>query len=318
VNDRAPLPPTIRQRAFLVGTALGSGVNEHRLRADDLVRPHWGVRSPRVQHDVDDRARELALVLGADQALSHATAAQLWQIPLPSWLRRDPRLHITTLGDDRTVRRPGVVGHRTRNASTRVIHVDGIPVTDPLTTLVALGSVLTLDDLIVAGDALVGELRLATVDELRAAVDRAGRVRGARTLRAALDEVRPGSRSPGETRTRLVLTRNGLPEPELNHDVVVSGRWVACVDLAYPETRVAIEYDSDLHRTDADAYRKDLTRSERLKDVDWWPVRSTAFDVGAGSTEFVARVRRLLAAGMSGTHRPDGPGPPNHRVGAFR
>jgi very-short-patch-repair endonuclease len=96
--------------------------------------------------------------------------------------------------------------------------------------------------------------------------------------------------------------RRGLPEPALNHDVVVDGRWIACVDLAYPEARVAIEYESDLHRTDPGTFKKDLTRGEFLKDVDWWLVRSTADDVGRDVERFVWRIRRLLTAGATGPH----------------
>ena len=100
----------------------------------------------------------------------------------------------------------------------------------------------------------------------------------------------------------VALLRRGLPEPRLNHDVVVAGRWIACVDLAYPEARVAIEYESDLHRSDPRTFRKDLTRGEHLKDADWWLVRATADDVGPLAEAFAQRIRRLLAAGTDGRH----------------
>ncbi|MBF4592676.1 hypothetical protein [Curtobacterium flaccumfaciens] len=177
-----------------------------------------------------------------------------------------------------------------------------MPLTTPADTFVALGSMLTLDELIIAGDALVGWLGWATLDELAQAVRRRRGIRGIVKLRLALDEIRRGSRSPGETRTRLALVRRGLPEPALNHDVVVNGQWVACVDLAYPEARVAIEYESDLHRTDPATFRKDLTRGEHLKDVDWWLVRATADDVAHGVDRFVDRIRRLLEVGARGAH----------------
>lgn len=174
--------------------------------------------------------------------------------------------------------------------------------TTPADTFITLGTMLTLDELIIAGDALVGWLGWATVDELVQAVSRRRGLRGVVKLRRALAEIRPGSRSPGETRARLALVRRGLPEPALNHDVVVDGRWIACVDLAYPAARVAIEYESDLHRTDPATFRKDLTRGERLKDVDWWLVRATADDVGRGIDRFVQRVRRLLDVGYRAPH----------------
>jgi very-short-patch-repair endonuclease len=235
---------------------------------------------------------------------SHATAAMVLGVPLPRRLERDPRLHVTTIGTDQALRVRGAVGHRARAGSVRVVHARGVALTHPVDTFTALASVLSLDELIVAGDALVGWLGWATLPELAAAVRRRRGCRGVVKLRAALAEIRPGARSPGETRTRLVLTRAGLPQPRLNHDVVVHGRWVACVDLAYPDARVAIEYESDLHRTDPATFRKDLTRGELLKDEDWWLVRATADDVGPSAERFVARIRRLLVVGRAGPHRP--------------
>ncbi|MBF4607085.1 hypothetical protein [Curtobacterium sp. VKM Ac-1393] len=172
----------------------------------------------------------------------------------------------------------------------------------PADTFVALSTMLTLEELIIAGDALVGWLGWATLDELARAVGRRRGKRGVVKLRLALEEIRQGSRSPGETRTRLALVRSGLPQPALNHDVIVDDRWIACVDLAYPEARVAIEYESDLHRTDPATFRKDLTRGEHLKHEDWWLVRATADDLGRGLDRFVQRIRRLLEVGYNARH----------------
>ncbi|GAA1492203.1 hypothetical protein [Curtobacterium herbarum] len=186
----------------------------------------------------------------------------------------------------------------------RVVWMRGVPLTHPADTFAALAPFLSLDELIVAGDALVGWLGWVTLADLAAVVRRRRGCRGVVKLRAALAEIRSGARSPGETRARLVLTRAGLPQPLLNHDVVVDGRWIACVDLAYPDARVAIEYESDLHRSDPATFRKDLTRGELLKDEDWWLVRATADDVGPSASRFVARISRLLAVGRAGRHRP--------------
>ncbi len=209
---------------------------------------------------------------------------------------------MTTIGKDQALRVRGTVGHRTRAHLARVVHSGTAPIVDPATTFVMLAALLTVDELIVAGDGLVGWLNWCTVDELEAAVGRHRGARHIRKARAALAEVRPGSRSPGETRLRLTLLRRGLPEPKLNHDVVVAGEWIARVDLAYPAARVAIEYESDLHRSDPRTFRKDLTRGEHLKDVDWWLVRATAEDVGALADDFVQRIRRLLTTGTAGRH----------------
>lgn len=292
----------LRDASFRVRDALHRGVSRGRLEARDLVRPFHGIRSAFPPESVDERARALAPRLRPDQVFSHVTAAAIIGVPLPRRLERDQRLHVTTIGTDQALRVRGTVGHRARYGSVRATIARGVPLTTPADTFVALGSMLTLDELIVAGDALVGWLGWATLDELAQAVRRRRGIRGIVKLRLALDEIRRGSRSPGETRTRLALVRRGLPEPALNHDVVVDGQWVACVDLAYPHARVAIEYESDLHRTDPAAFRKDLTRGEHLKDVDWWLVRATADDVAHGVDRFVHRIRRLLEAGARGAH----------------
>jgi very-short-patch-repair endonuclease len=292
----------LRDASFRVRDALHRGVSRGRLEAQDLVRPFHGIRSGTTPHTVEERARALAPRLRTDQVFSHITAAAILGVPLPRRLERGPRLHVTTIGADQAIRVRGAVGHRAKSGLVRATRSRGVPLSTPADTFVALGTMLTLDELVIAGDALVGWLGWATIDELVQAVCRRRGMRGIVKLRMALVAIRKGSRSPGETRTRLALVRRGLPEPVLNHDVVVGGRWVACVDLAYPAARVAIEYESDLHRTDPAAFKKDLTRGEHLKDVDWWLVRATADDVGSGLERFVQRVRRLLDVGAGGPH----------------
>lgn len=292
----------LRDCSFRVRDALHRGVSRGRLDARDLVRPFHGIRSAAVPRSVEERARALAPRLRPDQVFSHTTAATILGVPLPRRIEADQRLHVTTIGADQALRVRGAVGHRAKYGTVRMTISRGVPISNPADTFVALGTMLTLDELIIAGDALVGSNGWATVDELESAVRRRPGIRGIVRLRRALEEIRTGSHSPGETRTRLALVRRGLPEPERNHDVVVDGRWIACVDLAYPEARVAIEYESDLHRTDPATFKKDLSRGEHLKDVDWWLVRATADDVGAGVERFVHRVRRLLGVGLHGSH----------------
>ena len=104
--------------------------------------------------------------------------------------------------------------HRDR---VRVVEVRGVPVTAPVDTWCQLSTVLELDALIEAGDALVRRKHpLATMAELRAGVSHYAGQRGAKKLREALTQVRPRTDSAKETATRLVIVRAGLPEPEVN------------------------------------------------------------------------------------------------------
>ncbi len=298
----ATFPMALRGRPFRVREALHRGVSAGRLRTRALLRPFHGIRAWTRPTTHEQRARAVLPRLRPDQAFSHTTAAAILGIPLPRRLERDPRIHVTTLGTDQAIRVRGTVGHRARRGRVHIVHSGTAALTHPADTFIALATLLSRDELIVVGDALVGWLGWCDRDELVAAARRYRGARGIRRVRAALEEIRPGSRSPGETRLRLALTRRGLPQPELNHDVVVAGRWVACVDLAYPAARVAIEYESDLRRTDDRTFRKDLTRGEHLKDVGWWLVRATADDVGAGVEVFVSRVRHLIDGASTGRH----------------
>ena len=71
----------------------------------------------------------------------------------------------------------------------------------------------------------------------RPGVDRARRV---------LRWVVPGTDSMHETRTRLVLVRAGLPQPQVNLEVRCAGQ-TFYLDMAYLREKVAVEYDGAGH-----------------------------------------------------------------------
>src|SRR3954465_3469518 len=73
--------------------------------------------------------------------------------------------------------------------------------------------------------------------------------KGVRRVRAALDLAREESRSPNETRMRLVWELDaGLPRPGLNRSVYTrNGRFVATVDLLDFEAGVVGECDGAEH-----------------------------------------------------------------------
>jgi very-short-patch-repair endonuclease len=83
-----------------------------------------------------------------------------------------------------------------------------------------------------------------------------------------------------ESRARLILVDAGLRCPAVNKPVVDAfGQFVALPDLSYPDLRIAIEYDGDLHRTDARIWRKDKARREALEALGWRVITLTADDV---------------------------------------
>ena len=80
--------------------------------------------------------------------------------------------------------------------------------------------------------------------------------------------------------------------------VDASGRLIAIADLAYPEYRVAAEYDGDHHRTDRVQYARDIDRLDDVVHEGWRVVRFNASHRGLLRDQRLARLREaLIAAG---------------------
>jgi hypothetical protein len=128
------------------------------------------------------------------------------------------------------------------------------------------------------------------VDQLGAAIN-AGRRPGLVALRDAFGRIRPGSWSRPESWVRLILVDAGLPEPVLNFDAFSDGGlFLGCVDLAYPELKIAIEYEGAHHWSTAAQIQHDIDRLDRLVENGWRIVRLTKRHVFMDPTEVVRRV----------------------------
>lgn len=320
---RASSLPTELGSAFRVRDALERGVQPSRLRARDLEQPFRGVRvqsnnvgqRPLLQNDESDAlraevlasARAYALRMEPHEFFSHSTAAHIWGVPLPPL--RTSKLHVSVVAPHRPVRVRGVVAHEAQPHLTRVVtHADsGLRVSSPATTWATLGSELWHPyDLVAAGDAFIRVQRfpgpwfrqlpppLARFDQLEAAV-RAGRRVGRPALRAALPKLRTGSASRTESWTRLIICEAGLPEPALDHDVYdARGTFIGCVDQAYPELKIAIEYEGDHHRLDPSAWNRDLAKHDALQAAGWRVIRVSRAMLFGEPELLIARVRAAV------------------------
>lgn len=250
---------------------------------------------------------EYAERMSPDEFFSHSSAAVLWGTALPFGGSED--LHVGVLHPRRLPRARGVRGHQARSRQTHVVvHPEtGLRVASPATTWTMLGAVLKHPyDLVAAGDSLIRVQRmpgpwirtmpppLATRHQLENAVG-AGRRVGGPALRTALPLLRIGSASRPESWTRLTLCDAGLPEPILDHDVYDEhGEFIGCVDLAYPELKIAIEYEGDHHRTDVATWNRDLAKHDALQAAGWRVIRVSRAMLFTRPHELVARVRGAL------------------------
>lgn len=296
---RSPLPDGLGEGGFRVADAAALGVGRGRLRGGDLERPHHGVRMPKGDSPLDHvgRARAYAARMPADAFFSHTTAAAIFGAPLPFDVDEQP-IHVSVFAPTEPREGARVIGHRFRERFLLGTFA-GFPVPVPEQAWLQLATLLSLDDLIVAGDFFVtgtepyrGRKPLSSVAALTAAAAARRGGRGIRAARAALEEIRYGALSAQETRLRLLITRAGLPEPVLNHKVVTGYGYVgAMIDLAYPGLMIGIEYQGDDHRRTARRYRDDLVRRERLADLGWDMIYVSADDLALRPWETIERIR---------------------------
>ena len=200
--------------------------------------------------NVRDRAQAYVAALPADVTFSHITAAQLWDLPLPLPLEEQVALDVMRETTRGRIERHGCISHRGgERRSSATVH--GLPVTSLLDTWVDLGEVvprgLGRDDLVVAGDVVAtrtsrvppGSAITDAVQPLADALAARVRPRNKALLTASLKLVRPGVRSPMESRSRLVFVDAGFPEPEVNgHVHAADGGWLAECDLLWRAQRV--------------------------------------------------------------------------------
>ncbi|OMQ16003.1 hypothetical protein A7K94_0205590 [Modestobacter sp. VKM Ac-2676] len=98
-----------------------------------------------------------------------------------------------------------------------------------------------------------------------------------------------------ESVTRWLLHEAGLPRPTLQHRVLDDqGCQIGFGDMAWPERRVLVEFDGDVHR-ERRVFVADLRRQNRLVLEGWVVLRFSSADVRGRPHEVVAAVRRALA-----------------------
>ena len=197
-------------------------------------------------HDPTPMEQAIALVLSRGGVASGLVAAVLLGLDAV-WIKGSEVTIAPTLSNDRTrVRRRTL-------ASGRTVVVNGVPCTDGLQTVIDLAA--TLDDKRWE-QALESALRrrLLTVDELFKALPALGRSRvpGTRRIRRVLAG-RPVDARPTESMLETVAVQlarlvPGLPPPVRQYEVHDRhGRFVARVDLAWPELGLFLELDGQHH-----------------------------------------------------------------------
>ena len=118
--------------------------------------------------------------------------------------------------------------------------------------------------------------------------------RGCARARAVLPVADPAAESPMESVLRWLVHAAGLPAPVLQYVVRDdAGRFLARADLAWPDRRVLVEFDGDVHR-ERDVFVGDLRRQNRVVSAGWTVLRFTSADTLGRPDDVVAGIRRAL------------------------
>jgi Protein of unknown function (DUF559) len=242
----------------------------------------------------DAHARLAAVLLTAPPGAvaSHRTAAALWDVQIPLEDRDDRRVDLIVPVAGRAESRRDRRIHRIPLGDEDVAGRGSMPVTSPARTWRDLAGVLPPAALLAVTDQLL-DGRCSRAD-LAQQLARRPTGRGCARAREVLPVGDPRAESPMESVLRWILHDAGLPAPNLQYVVRDgAGGMLGRADLAWPEQRVLVEFDGDVHR-ERDVFVQDLRRQNGLIAAGWTVLRFTSADVLGRPYKVIAEIRRAL------------------------
>lgn len=295
MRSPTPLPFHLRDQAFTTRQAGLAGVGENRLRALDLARPFRGIYQSGDGHDsLLERCAALQLKLPLHTFFCGTTAAILLGVPLPFRLQDEAIVHVGVPSGCRAPIGAGIAGHTFQRTQGGVDKWNGLRLSSPERLWCELSPVLQLSELVAAGDYLIHwRAPLTTRQRLADAVARHPGRRGKPKLRLAVPMLNERSESPKESELRVILILGGLTGWVANLPIRTAAGFRYRGDIAFPEERVLLEYQSSFHEGDV-RFRADMTRVSRL-EADGWRVMFINADDLRDPDELLARIRRFLA-----------------------
>ena len=274
-------------RQQLLGIGLSQDSIGYRLETGQLIAVHRCVyRIAGTPITFDQLLLAALLAAGPESAASDRAAAVVWKVEDVRAGR--PEIAVP---HQRQLKLEGVTVHRRRHFDLRDTRKVGpLRVTTPARTIADLAAVLPPDRLEDALDDVLRRKR-ATVEEVRAQVEKACRKpRNLLDLLANRD-ARNISGSTYENILRRLLVGAGCGAPVRQFVVYDgNGKFVARVDLAYPNAKLLLEYDGG-HHEDPKQQAKDAIRQRKLEKLGFRVLRYTKEDVRKGATDTIREVK---------------------------
>ena len=301
-----PPPPRVFLRSTAVRDGLSDGELARAVRSRQLVRLQRGAYLDRPPTGAGERHRAVIAAtlsgLTVPGVVSHGSAAILHGLPL--WRVPVERVHLT--------RAPPTAGsssrrlhlHVARFPAVEVVDLDGVAVTDVTRTVVDLARSVPFESAVVTADAALAQ-RATTSEQLSRCLAAMGPVPGTRRAARVIAFADPHSESVGESRSRVLLHRLGLPSPVLQLSVRRDdGTLVGRADFGWDEFRTVGEFDGRVKygrllrpgQDPGDVVFAEKRREDELRDLGWQVVRWTWSDLEEGAL-IEQRLRRAFLRG---------------------
>jgi very-short-patch-repair endonuclease len=235
-------------------------------------------------------SRLWAAVLSVGGVLGFATAAHLH-----GCVDEPAQIHIIRSDRDHIQRPIGVRTYRIPVPPDEVVELDGLPVTSRRWSLLdVLGRMPRADAGKLADRAL--QRSWLTLDDLERRLRRWPGRTGNVQLRYLLARALDRASAESERRLHRLLDQAGLHGWVANHQVVVDGRVLAVVDVAFPDLALAVEIDGWAFHSDVERFQRDRTRQNELVALGWTVLRFTWADVVERPRYVIATISSQIRA----------------------
>ena len=202
-------------------------------------------------------------VLGSGSVLSYLSAAQWWELPVPS----DGRIHITRRERARFRAPASVCIHRTLLCPAAITERFGLPITAKRETILDCLGWLTLPASRSLLDRSFQQSWLTRDDICRRVDEQSGRW-GNRRLVRLLRESRPGAEAESERLLHLILESAGITGWTPNLPVVLDGHRYR-IDVAFADLKIAIEVEGWAFHRFREQRDHDLEKLNSLAAHGW-------------------------------------------------
>lgn len=256
------------------------------LRTGELAQVWPGIYA---HGEIDEalRLRALDLRAGEPVAVCLGTAAALYGFDT----QETRALHILDPDGHHLRATTGLHVHRRDDAP--LTSIDGRPAVESDWTAIEVARDLPRPRALATLDAALRSGRCTTSGLWTAADLQKGR-RGIVAVRGLIDMADGLAESPMESEARLVMIDGNLPQPVLQYEIVDRRGRLWRLDFAWPDAKLAVEYDGFDWHSDPDALRRDRQKRAALTELGWTLLSVVSDDIRRSKMQTVRQIEGLL------------------------